>query len=202
MRAGCSCRGCSTIKGNASALHMLRRREGVCVLGKIGCCVGQGTEGRCLHENQRQRKYLREWVGGWWPERGTRQKRLYMAVKERVHMKGIWSRQCMWEAPREETRSRMSVCGTEMDTVPAPCSQTGCSIPDALTAFCNCMDYTVLVCPINTDYHPKSSSEVEKLLCYRLQVPKFSKICLSPQIHKHFILSKFPWENRETFESL
>lgn len=139
-----------TIKGNASALHMFRRREGVSVLGNTGCCVRQGTEGRCLHENQRQRKCLREseWVGGWSPESGNETKELYMAVKERVCMKGTGSRECFREAPREEMRSRTSVCGIEMDTVPAPCSQTGRSIPDALTAFCNCMDNTILTLTI------------------------------------------------------
>lgn len=77
-----------TIKGNASALHMLWRGR-VLVPGRRGCCARQGPEGRHLHENQSRRNYLREsgWVSGWVggvKGVGTRQKRLCMAVCERI----------------------------------------------------------------------------------------------------------------------
>lgn len=77
-----------TIKGHASALHMLWRGR-VLVPGRRGCCARQGPEGRHLHENQSRRNYLREsgWVSGWvGGVKGveTRQKRLCMAVCERI----------------------------------------------------------------------------------------------------------------------
>lgn len=124
------------------------QREGVCVSRKRGCCARQSMEGRCLHENQRRRKYLREsgWVGGGQGV-GTGRKSLCMAVKERVCLKGTGSRGFVWEDCRGEMRGRMSVGGIEMDAVPAPCCQTGHPVTDALTAPCNPMG---LFCPINT----------------------------------------------------
>lgn len=64
-------------------------RGRVLVPGRRGCCARQGPEGRHLHENQSRRNYLREsgrvsgWVGGV-KGVGTRQKRLCMAVCERI----------------------------------------------------------------------------------------------------------------------
>lgn len=58
-------------------------------------------------------------------------------------------------------RGRISVGGIEMDAVPAPCCQTGHPFMDALAAPCNPMG---LFCPVNTQYHPMSSSEVGKFL--------------------------------------
>lgn len=114
-----------TIKGNASALHMLWRGR-VLVPGRRGCCARQGPEGRHLHENQSRRNYLREsgWVSGWVggvKGVGTRQKGLCMAVCERI----------------AKMRGRMSVGGMEE---PALCCHPRCS--DHLS---NPINYTLIL---------------------------------------------------------
>lgn len=126
-----------TIKGNASALHMVWRGR-VRVPGRRGCCARHGPEGRHLHENQSRRKYLREsgWVGGWVVSREwERDKRGCVGLCVR----GL----------QREMRGRMSVGGREKDAAPSLCCQTEHSIPDALTTF-STPPTTLLFYPVNS----------------------------------------------------
>lgn len=132
-----------TIKGNASALHMLWR-------GRVSVCQARGDvvrdrvwrAGVCM----KTRGEESIWGGGGGRSKGvgTGPKRMCMAIKRGAAWKGLVAG-CVWEDCKEEMWGRMSVGGTEMDAAPAPCCQTEHSIPDALPAFSNPMDYTVIL---------------------------------------------------------
>lgn len=135
-----------TIKGNASAPHMVWR-------GRVSVCRARGDvvqdrvqSGDVCVKTER-RKYLRGsgWVGGG-KGVGTGRKRLCVSVKRESAQEGLGS-EGVCERTAKRRREAEPLWVAEMDAAPAPCCRTEHSVLGASSAFPSPVDHPVtLLC--------------------------------------------------------